>query len=87
MEFIISLIYSQIYSGQHYCFCKIHCSAHNFFIADDCTFDDCMVDEDCITEDSYNARIFDSCFGELVLLAAVGGLFSRSRGTMAPLKF
>jgi len=31
---------------------------------DDCTIDDCVVDDMCITEESYNADVFDSCFGK-----------------------
>ena len=31
---------------------------------DDCTIDDCMIDDGCITEESYNAGLFDSCYGE-----------------------
>ena len=33
---------------------------------DDCTIDDCMIDDGCITEESYNAGLFDSCYGELI---------------------
>ena len=35
-------------------------------VDDDCTVDDCMIDDGCITEESYNAGLFDSCYGELI---------------------
>ena len=51
------------------------CTLYNYYIiivrrqattVDDCTVDDCMIDDGCITEESYNAGLFDSCYGELM---------------------